>query len=133
MSVLVELGQHLQTAAVGTLGTDIFLGFMPDSPDIVMSLYEYAGSGPEDTFGVDDLPYNDKLNIQVRARGTLRGYQEAHDKATAIFGIFTKIANEDIGGGYYFRVRKINGPYLLYVDQQDRPIIVCNYEVWRRP
>lgn len=133
MAALVELGQRLQVAGIGTLGTDLFLGFMPDSPDIVTCLYEYAGSGPEDTFGVDDLPYNDKLNIQVRCRGSLRGYQEAHDKATAVFENFTLISNEDVGGAYYFRVKKINGPYLLYVDQQDRPIIVCNYEVWRQP
>lgn len=130
---LVELGTHLQNALVGTLGVDMFLAFMPDTPDLVTCLFEYAGSGPVDLFGNDTLPAWDRISVQVRVRGEDRGYLAAHAKATEVFKVLTKISNETIEGGEYFRVSKINGPYLMAVDQQDRPIIAQNFEVWRKP
>ena len=44
--ILEALADKLTTASVATVGTNLFLGMMPDSPDLCVALYEYAGAPP---------------------------------------------------------------------------------------
>jgi len=38
--MLMEIGAYLATKSIGTVGTDIFLGWMPDQPDNCIALFE---------------------------------------------------------------------------------------------
>ena len=60
--MLTEIGAYLATQNIGTVGTDIFLGLMPDQPDNCIALFEYAGS-PPDLHWEGEYP---RLQVRVR-------------------------------------------------------------------
>lgn len=49
--LLDELASYMQTNGIGTLGTDLFAGQLPESPDACVALYEYGGLAPEHSIG----------------------------------------------------------------------------------
>ena len=70
--MITEIGAYLATKSIGTVGTDIFLGLMPDQPDNCIALFEYAG-GPPDLHWAGEYP-----GLQVRVRN--KGYAAARTK-----------------------------------------------------
>ena len=53
MSVLTGLGSVLQTAGVGTVGTNIFYAALPmTEPDNAIALVEYGGASPQWAYAV---------------------------------------------------------------------------------
>jgi hypothetical protein len=44
--ILEALADKLTAASVATVGSDLFIGLMPDKPDVCVALYEYAGAPP---------------------------------------------------------------------------------------
>lgn len=128
--MLVELATFLQAQGHGTLGTDIFIGMMPDEPDAILALYEYSGHGPVDTMG--GAPEFEGLSLQLRGRGAERDYQAVHTKMVSAAASLHAIVNEPVSAHEYLRVRQDNGPYLIAVDTGDRPVLASNFTVWRR-
>lgn len=77
--MLAEIGNYLQSQGIGTLGTDLFWGLMPDQPDNCVALFEYAGRPP-------DLHWNGEYpGLQVRVRDT--GYAAARSKIGEIMAV----------------------------------------------
>ena len=92
--MLTEIGAYLATQNVGTVGTDIFLGLMPDQPDNCVALFEYAGSPP-------DLHWNGEYpGLQVRVRNT--SYAAARTKIgeimTALHGLYEQTLSDGSEG-----------------------------------
>jgi hypothetical protein len=64
-TILESVGDYLQNTASafgahtsqGTLGTDIFLAVLPESPDACVAIYENSGSSPTFTMGAGWYPY----------------------------------------------------------------------------
>ena len=50
-TILESIGDYLVTNNHGTLGTNLFLGTLPESPDACVAVYENAGSSPTFTMG----------------------------------------------------------------------------------
>lgn len=127
--VLADLGAYLQTEGVGTLGTDLFLSWMPDSPDVVVALFETPGIGPSYVQGQDDPAY-EFFSVQVRVRGNPENdYPSARTVAVSVDQALRKIANENVNGSYYLRVSKSNGPFTLQRDHSDRVVLAMNFDV----
>lgn len=59
-----DIAEFLEDASVGTVGTDIFVGQMPDSPDNCITVYQYAGQKPQ--LGLD----LEEPGLQIRVRNT---------------------------------------------------------------
>ena len=62
---LNDLAEYLEDQAVGTVGTDIFKGFMPPTPNSCVTIYDAGGNyipqGP-------DVPWSEfRAEIRVRA------------------------------------------------------------------
>jgi hypothetical protein len=60
--ILEALADKLTAASVATVGTNLFIGLMPDKPDVCVGLYEYAGAAPLEVLrkvGYDDAPVGD--------------------------------------------------------------------------
>ena len=129
MPLLEEVGTYLQTSAIGTLGTDIFLSTLPDQPDVAVVVYTYPGEAPASTLGGETLPAYDLPRIQVVTRATT--YSAAATKADTIWRLLTKVTDRTLSGVRYLRIEAINGPAPLRRDDQDRELIFANYQVWR--
>ena len=87
--MLSDIGNYLQAQGVGTSGTDMFLGLMPDQPDNCIALFEYAGSPP-------DLHWNGEYpGLQVRVRD--KSYAAARTKIGEIMAELHGLYEQTLG------------------------------------
>ena len=144
--MLSEIGAYLATKSIGTVGTDIFLGLMPDQPDNCVTLFEYAGSPP-------DLHWNGEYpGLQVRVRN--KSYAAARTKIgeimTALHGLYEQtlgdgsegnggegpVGDEGDGGEpipvtgtRYLLIKARGSPEVLKRDANNRVELFVNFEI----
>lgn len=129
MSTLVDLATYLDSQQASlTLGTNLFLGRMPDSPDACVALYEYGGSAPDNTMG-GGLPVLQNPSVQIAVRAVL--YASAESLINLCWGTLEGIVDMSLSGTRYNRVTAIQSPFVLERDSQDRVIFVQNFNVTR--
>ena len=132
--LLVDLGDYLSSGGIGTLGTDLFLGLMPASPDNATCVYETGGRSPAHAMngsaGQASVTYP---HIQVVVRGGMDSYQVARALAQKAFLLLDGLPHRTIGTTCYLWSESLQGePFLLGRDEQNRPLIACNFEVVKR-
>lgn len=78
-TLLDEVVSYLVSQNLGTFGTDLFVGFEPDTPTNTVTLYPTGGE-PPNALGGKEFP-----TVQVRVRsGT---YLDGYNKAEAIYAV----------------------------------------------
>ena len=122
--LLNDIGGYLATYSVGTVGTSIFLGDMPETPDSLVALFEYAGDPPDDTH---DGKHYENPGLQVRVRGT--SYAAARAKIAAVEDLLHTLANQSFSGTNYVFIRAVQSPFSLGRDQKKRIELVQNFIV----
>jgi hypothetical protein len=129
MSTLLDIATYLDAQQASlTLGTNLFLGRMPDSPDACVALYEYGGSAPDNTMG-GGLPVLQNPSVQIAVREVL--YASAESLISLCWGTLEGIIDMSLSGTRYNRVTAIQSPFVLERDSQDRVIFVQNFNVTR--
>jgi hypothetical protein len=129
MTTLVDIATYLDAQQASlTLGTNLFLGRMPDSPDTCVVLYEYGGSAPDNTMG-SGLPVLQNPSVQIAVRAVL--YASAESLINLCWATLEGIVNMSLSGTRYNRVTAIQSPFVLERDSQDRVIFVQNFNVTR--
>jgi hypothetical protein len=121
----------LEAVGVGVVGTTIFVGRMPESPDYCIALVEYMGEAPDFTQGggmAYELP---RVQISVRGTSEAGGYDTAYDAARTIFKEVAKVTNTVLGTTFYQRLRPLQSPFVLQRDENDRVVFVVNVECHR--
>lgn len=132
MALLDALGDKLVTDGVGTLATNIFLGYMPDSPDTAVAVYESRGNGPEHVFGASVVSV-ERPQIRVIARAPRNDYPSAKTKILAVRTSLGAIRNQTISGIGFLCVEATSEPYPLRADDQERPLFAINFVAWVTP
>jgi hypothetical protein len=119
--VLAAISAYLATKNVGTVGTDIFLGLLPDQPDNCTALFEYAGSPP-------DLHWNGEYpGLQVRVRNI--SYAAGRAKIGEIMGLLHGLHETVLGGTRYLLIKARGGPEVLKRDTSNRVEFFVNFEI----
>jgi len=122
--MLVEdIGNYLQTSGVGTIGTDIFLGQLPVTPDNVIVLFEYAGE-PPDLHSSLEYP---GLQVLVRNESYAAGRQKIEQVRSVLHGLTEAMIN----GRRYLLVQAKQSPESLARDENGRAVFVCNFRVMK--
>ena len=132
MAFLPELGTYLAanvTDTTLTLGTNLFLGRLPETPDTCVALIETAGQSAVDAMGGSSLPAYTRPRAQTIVRAA--AYSDASSLAEDIYKQFQKIDNESLSGVYYLRTDGLQSPFYLDRDVQERAIFSCNYQSLR--
>jgi len=130
MAMLDDLGTYVATQVGSlTLGTNLFLGRLPDTPDTCVALYEYGGETPVSTMGGDAMPPVEQPRIQVNVRAP--GYSSANTLALSVWTALEGILNETLTATRYHRVAAIQSPFPLERDSADRVIFAQNFRVQR--
>jgi len=119
--VLREIGAYLATKSIGTVGTDIFLGLMPDQPDNCIALFEYAGSPP-------DLHWNGEYpGLQVRVRN--KSYAAARTKIGEAMTALHGLHEQTLSGTRYLLIKARGSPEVLKRDNNNRVELFVNFEI----
>lgn len=132
MTFLEAVGDYVQAQGEGTLGTNVFLGRMPDSPDVCVGLFEYSGSLPEMTFGSSGIAI-DRPQLQVMCRATRDDYPTARDKAVALRDLLTAVMNTTLGSFSVLRIEASGSVNPVGPDEKDRPLVSVNFNVMVLP
>lgn len=109
-------------------GTDIFIAMEPNKPDNCVTLYD-ATSSP---VGIQLDGSKDIMTSTIQVRIRNLSYQNAWSQAEEIINVLHGIGQQIVNNTYYNIVRCMNGPEYLTFDNQDRVIIVTNFEIKRR-
>lgn len=127
--ILDAVGSVLQTASVGTLGTNLFLSRMPDSPEACVAVYE-SGAGTNMYVGGSTVgPALSVTNIQVVARGVREDYENPRLKIEAVITALETVQDQTISGFRILRAESFGRPVPLGYDENERPRIAMNFSV----
>ena len=123
MSLLDDLGQHLEDHGIGTVTADIFLDRQPDEPANVVILYDTAGPGSYSQ--LQDL----RRTVQVRVRHT--GYDTGYAKVWSVFNLLDKPGARCLvlPGGRRASCKAMQPPELMGQDANGRWFWVFNLEI----
>ncbi len=129
MALLDEIAAKLEVLGVGTVGTTIHKGMMPETPDACCAVYEYGGMAPDLGFGTAGI-HLETPAVQVMFRGAPGDYATPRaSAATAYNGLASVEATTLIGGGtsaFYHTVHPQQAPFLMQRDKNDRVYIGFN-------
>lgn len=118
--LLEQIGSYLQSQSLGTPGVDLFYGSMPDSPDLIICLYETTGYQPTMSFDDDNVEYP---GLQIICRGT--DYMETKDRINAIYKRLH--GNINVNGFMNFIAQQ--SPFSLGQDEQRRWEFSVNFKI----
>lgn len=123
--MLEALADRLQSASVATAGVDMFLGLMPDKPDVCVALYEYAGEQPLEVLR-DNAATLERPSVQVMVRATRNDYPTARALMVSVRDTLTDIVNEEISGVTFLRVNQNSSINAVGTDDNDRPLFTLS-------
>ena len=119
--MLTDISAYLKNQGIGTPGTDIFLGLLPDQPDNCVALFEYAGSPP-------DLHWNGEypgLQVRVRNKSYSAGRAKIGEIMTALHGLH----ETTLSGTRYLLIKARGSPEILKRDASNRVELFVNFEI----
>ena len=119
--MLADISTYLKDQGVGTPGTDMFLGLMPDQPDNCVALFEYAGS-PPDLHWEGEYP-----GLQVRVRN--KGYAAARTKIGEVMEKLHGLHEQTLSGTRYLLIKARGSPEVLKRDANNRVELFVNFEI----
>lgn len=121
-----DMKDRLEESAValGTFGTDLFIGTMPPEPDTNVTLR--------------DLPWKKAMlnyelkqpGMQALIRGAKGKYRNTMLKAEEVFDALSGYQGT-INGTRYLLVEAVSSPAYLGEDESNRPLFSINFEVQR--
>jgi len=127
-TVLEAVGNYVDTNSADlTLGTNLFLSKMPESPDFCVALFEYEGLPPIETFGPSGFAV-ERPSLQVMVRAAREDYVTARDKAVTLRNLVSAISNTTLSNVGILRVASMGSVMPLGTDELERPIIVFNFD-----
>jgi hypothetical protein len=127
-TILEAVGSHIDANyATLTIGTNLFLAKMPDTPDFCVTVYEYQGQAPMETFGAAAFAI-DKPSIQVVVRATRDDYPTARNLAQDLRILLASVRDTSINGLRVVRLVSNGSVLSLGTDDLDRPRIAFNLD-----
>lgn len=127
MAILDNIGTLLETEIVSlTLGTNLFLGRLPDEPDTAVALFETGGEAPVNTMGGGQYEL-EQPRLQVLTRGA--AYSATHTLAMSVWLELEAIANSTLSSTLYQRITAVQSPFPLERDSLDRIIFSQNFRI----
>lgn len=129
MATLDEIGTYLQTSGIGTLGSSLFIGMLPQTPDTCVAIYEYGGSVGTYTMGSTVSARLEYPRIQAIARAA--SYSTARAKIQSVYTTLDAVAETDLSSKRYHRIRAATPPIYIGKDESNRPMFSCNFETMK--
>lgn len=123
--MLEALASRLQSASVAVPGTDLFIGLMPNSPDVCVALYEYAGEQPLEVLR-DNAATLERPSVQVMVRASRNDYPTGRSLIEVVRDNLTDITDVTIDGVRFLRVSQVSSINAVGTDDNDRPLFTLS-------
>lgn len=124
MSLAKDMADLLATQGVGTVGTNIYYGMMPDHDDAPDECIAVIATSP---LFLNPKWKRDELTFQVLIRGSKRSYETAAAKAKAVMDALLGIDNQTVNGNTYLQWNITSGPSALGYDSRERAAFSVNF------
>lgn len=120
------LAKHLEDNSLGTRGSSIFIGTLPDTATVVSVLTPYGGRFVEtNSSGIAiKIP-----QLQVRVRGAVEDYTTPSTQINAIYDLLSLISNTTVNTVKFLRVKPTGTISAMGRDENKRHEFTANFEV----
>ena len=121
--ILVDQGLSL------VIGTNLFHTRMPKAPDNLVCIFDNPGSAPLLSYNkaTSDYYYS---SVSVQVRNVV--YSSAYSQLFDILTFLHAASNIVEDGTLYTLIKAMDDPRLLHWDENDRAVLLVNFEVQRR-
>lgn len=127
MTWIDDIGTYLQNNGIGTFaaGGDIFCnGFSVNAPNCITLL---SAPGLPEKYSLRRTCILSRPELDVRVRNV--DDATAEQKAKAIYELLHLIVGRTIGSTNFKKIRGMQDPYLLEIDDNDRYIYAVNFQL----
>lgn len=122
--IMTDVAAKIVSLGLGTaVGTDVFKGQMPDTPDVCIGVHAYGGAAPDDVLGVE-YP---KFQLEVRSTSP----EAAYAKAYGLMKGFYALTNTTLGSTSYYRITADQDPVPNGKDAKGRWTYTVNFTVYK--
>lgn len=128
MATLDEMGVFLAAACSLTVGTTLFKGQLPATPDTCMAVYEYPGASPDFVFGRAAISV-ESPRVQVAVRGAKDDYSTPRATAETAYRAIAAAAPQSISSTRYLRMVPLQSPFQRERDEHGRVVIAFNVQL----
>lgn len=125
-TILESIGDYLVTNTQGTLGTNLFLATLPESPDVCTAVFENSGTPPAFTMGNGGIAIDYPM-LQIICRAGREDYPVARDKIEVIRNLLASVTDVTISGVNVLRIEPMGSVNPLGVDAKQRPLLSVNF------
>ena len=119
MSLAADIRTYLITQGY----TNVFAGYLPETPDSAINISEYAGREPSRTL---DGKYSKRPSVQIIVRDP--DYNTAKDRIEDIFELLDSTVNTIIGSSSIISIFAIQSPFPTGRDEKNRSLFVVNFK-----
>ena len=119
MPVDKDIAEYLEDLGHGTVGTDIFVGWMPDSPDNCIVVTATGGQPPEMCVELESPGFQ----VRVRNTSSSAGWTAANN----ILDDLHDLTNTTIESRMYHYIKAQQSVNRLGKDGQDRSLFSINF------
>lgn len=128
MSAAADIADFLETEGVGTVGTDIYIGQVPDTPSSAEACIGVFDTG---AIFINPKWQRDEMTIQILVRGPERDYETGYATAKTVQDTLLGIDPQTINGRSYVLFVMLGGINSLGADQRDRSRFSLNFKIVR--
>lgn len=126
--MLESLADRLNSASVAVTASNLFIGLMPDQPDLCVAIYEYSGQSPLEVL-TSNTATLERPSVQVLVRASRNDYPTGRTLTASVRDVLTAITDETISGERFLRVNSVSSISALGVDSNDRPRFSLSLQV----
>jgi len=120
-----DIAAYLQTSSIGTVGTDIFVGHMPDAPANCMAVIQSGGESPEMAGPISGQIERPRLIVRVRNASYASGASKANDVLKALH----TAGEVSLSGHRYLFIRAVGSVNQLGRDHENRSLFSLDFVV----
>ena len=131
MALLDEVGTYIGTNVSGlTLGTNLFLGMMPDTPAICAAIYNTNSDAPYFTMNVSTTePSLENPRVMLYLRHSSYSTGEALMYTT--WKKMTEVSDDTLSSVNYLRLQALGSPEFIERDENFNVIFSANFQAMK--
>jgi len=120
-----DVAEYLEDQAVGTVGTSIFVGHMPDAPADCIAVIQSGGESPEMAGPISGQIERPRLIVRVRNTSYASGASKANDVLKALH----TAGEVSLSGHRYLFIRAVGSVNQLGRDHENRSLFSLDFVV----